>query len=477
MSKGGLFYWILGAFVFAYIFIRAITVGVTYDEAWTLMDFVPLSLSDVFLCNPCDANNHLLNTLLIKLSYLFSPDTLFWARFPNLLAGLLYISMAALISRGVVKGMLGYSLYLLLILNPFLLDFFSLARGYGLAIGLLLAAIYYLLRLVQSKEFRYVWLSLTFASLAVLSNYAVLSAWLGVVFVILWSCFSCSGRMFTKALGTSLIFALFLSGIMYVPVGKMLEQGSLYFGGTEGFYQDTVNSLLRYTLYDPYAYTTAHILGVVLIVLMLANLLFGGFTKRIKAFQVDTAMALLLLLLLPVAVNILQHFILGTPYLVARTALFYYSLFMLAFVFWLKVVRIQLYSKAIAVLLTLTVLVNFAINANFLKAITWEFDSHNRKILQTISDQNSENKRVAIGGVKLFIRGVLYQIDDFENLSYVPEQNVEDSVSTDYFLYYGRDLPRIGYLAQKVEFLEYRRDTVISFPEEGLYVFKNFRKR
>jgi hypothetical protein len=60
-------YLFLGFLVFIYILIRSININITYDEAWTLRDFVSLPFKQIFSFEPADANNHLLNTVLIKI--------------------------------------------------------------------------------------------------------------------------------------------------------------------------------------------------------------------------------------------------------------------------------------------------------------------------------------------------------------------------------------------------------------------------
>src|SRR5690349_20945978 len=90
---------LLSIFVFLYVLYRAVHVGITYDEAWTLKSFVPLGPMHIINYSPSDANNHILNTLLIKLFYFIEPTAIFFSRLPTVLAFILYLYSSYKISE------------------------------------------------------------------------------------------------------------------------------------------------------------------------------------------------------------------------------------------------------------------------------------------------------------------------------------------------------------------------------------------
>lgn len=483
MKKYLNFYSVTGILFFSYILIRSVTVGVTYDEAWTLMDFVPLNILQVLNCTPCDANNHIINTLLIKLVYLFTPDSLFWARVPNILAGLVYIGMGHRIASRFLPGYLGYALFLLLLVNPFLLEFFSLARGYGLSLALMLTSIYQLLLFRQKGKVIHAFFALGWASLGVLSNFSLLNYWCGALLVMILLAFHLKSerRVLLKIAGVALLWGFILLAIMYEPVRKLIQFGGLYYGGSFGFYQDTIGTLVSYSMYDPYPSEIATFIEGMLTAVFILVIMMGLLSLRsLKEFMGSKAVMITVLTGTPILANITQHLLFDTLYLVSRTALFYYPLFILVFIFWIAEVRNRfaaLSLKAVAATLAVLFSVNFLQHANFHKTVTWEFDAHNREILEALQHKaEKENKRYVIGAVPLYVRGLLYQIDDFPNVSYVPELNINDSVPPDYFLYYDKDLQRIGYFADQQQVHQFEKDTLLQFPGEAVYMFTNFSK-
>jgi len=130
---------------------RAATQSITHDEAVTYENFVAAPWSIVF--NSYDANHHVLHTIFCKIFVDLlgvSPLTL---RLASLLSGLLYLYV---IFR-ICERLFGTGWYLplsalLLSLNPYLLDFQSAARGYGMAVAFLFLALWEMLEWLEKPE-------------------------------------------------------------------------------------------------------------------------------------------------------------------------------------------------------------------------------------------------------------------------------------------------------------------------------------
>ncbi len=154
-------------FVFVFlIIIKSKLTPLTYDEAYTFLNYV--LTKDYF--NLGLANNHLLNTLLMGLTSLFNNSELF-LRAPSISSGILYIFLAYKFS---IKYNYSYLILFIFLLNPLIIDFFSLARGYSISVTLNLASIY--LYVYSDYKFKYpfivflLWLS----SLAIFINLVTL---------------------------------------------------------------------------------------------------------------------------------------------------------------------------------------------------------------------------------------------------------------------------------------------------------------
>tara|TARA_B100000965_G_scaffold282202_1_gene240026 strand:- start:8141 stop:9415 length:1275 start_codon:yes stop_codon:yes gene_type:complete len=130
-KKGNKIYLRFFIFIFHLIIVyKALNTQISFDEAYTFLQYV---YTDDIL-NFGLANNHLLNTFLMY-SLSFIDYDLFLLRLPNLIFGSLYLLSSYYIS---LKVKYRYLTLTILICSPYLIDFFSIARGYGISAALTL---------------------------------------------------------------------------------------------------------------------------------------------------------------------------------------------------------------------------------------------------------------------------------------------------------------------------------------------------
>src|SRR5262245_42480705 len=126
-------------FAFAWAVARAQAQSITIDEATTYLIFAQRDWR--FVWQPA-ANNHVLNTLLMRLlASAFGPMQL-TVRGPALLGAAAYISGAYLFATMIGRKLLvQWAILVCLVYNPFVFDYLVAARGYALAAGFLLLAL------------------------------------------------------------------------------------------------------------------------------------------------------------------------------------------------------------------------------------------------------------------------------------------------------------------------------------------------
>jgi len=133
------------AAVFAVNVYRAAHQSITADEAFTWDLYITNPLNWIFVVY--DANNHVLHTLLCRLSVQLLGLSELTMRLPSLAGGLLYLAFVYKLCRLLFVNFWTFLLAMAaLTLNPFLMDYLSAARGYGMALGFLTAALYLVLR-------------------------------------------------------------------------------------------------------------------------------------------------------------------------------------------------------------------------------------------------------------------------------------------------------------------------------------------
>jgi hypothetical protein len=127
------------AFAVFWMAARARIQSITIDEADTYLSYVGTSGPSHW--TPA-SNNHVLNSMLMRLSSsLFGVSNLS-LRAPALLGAVLYVAAVYVLVRLMTRSvLLAWALFVCMVLNPMVMDYLVAARGYSLALAFLMSAI------------------------------------------------------------------------------------------------------------------------------------------------------------------------------------------------------------------------------------------------------------------------------------------------------------------------------------------------
>jgi len=334
---------IISLLLMIYSCYRAAILSFTIDESISYNLFVPLKFMDIISYAIPSSNNHILNTLGMKyFSLLFGPSE-FVLRLPSMLSHLAYLIFTYRILKKTASPIILLAGFLLLNLNPYLLDFFSLARGYAMAVTFVVVSIYYLLSYIEYNKTKTIIWSLIFAMLAVLSNFSLLIYFVSFVAIIniywVWSQPHFSLNDLIRRNTPVFIGFLFLGAILFEPIRKLIDYNELYDGGLNSFWSDTVGSLINASLYDraypPAISIFANCLIAIFTIIMVLTIIFKAYFIKTKIFT-ERFTIVVLLLILPCFVSIFQHYLLKSNFLINRMALFFIPLFFISVIFYIS---------------------------------------------------------------------------------------------------------------------------------------------
>jgi uncharacterized membrane protein len=362
------------------------------------------------------ANNHLLNTRLMQWCSILFGNSELSLRLPNILAHMIYLMCTLVLLKRFPHPVLQIAGFIILNLNPFLLDFFFLARGYGLALAFLMLSLCLLVHAFEenrSQGFeKYLYLSVSAASLAVLANFAFLNYYLPLLLASVWLLLNdVSLRRFNRSGILPAIVLLSASGIfvavIFSKVFQLQRHERLDFGGHSGFIHDTVNSLVQVSLYSiSYSHATEKAISAILIglfvVLFLLGLYLFFFRKEVPLFGL-----FLLILTLAAALPILQHHLFYTLFPIERAALYYlplYAVVLLSAFHLLTRLSSRRWKKMMILMLPAVIATalswNFYRSFNMHTCYTWGYDAHNDEILHIINrdrERNFPGRTVSLG--------------------------------------------------------------------------------
>lgn len=432
---------IFSVLLLTYVSIRAYSLSFTHDES------LSFTISEGRIGHILTANNHVLNTILMFVSKTLFGNSEFALRLPNVLSAAIYLSGCFLIFRLTKNSWLFLFGISLSVLNPFLIEFFSLARGYGLSLAFMLMSIFFVIKqetpyrkyLPFKKDFLF---SVFFASLAAGANLIMINFLISILLI-----FALKYWRFRKENDEELKFdknffqLLLLSciplllGIIHLLILKTRNQ--LYHGADS--FIEGITSLITMSIYYP-GYSSGVITTIKISIL--SFLLIGTFliVKKKKLdgafFYITTLMMLLITGL------IAEYFLFGAKFPHGRTALFcvpitalfiHYLLFELIEEFNIKK---WIYIPIILCLIA-PLYLNFITSINFKYTKTWRYDANTKetmKILKEYTENNNQN--LSISNHWLFEPAINYYIDTWKlNLNSTNRDGV--NLNTDFIYQYG----------------------------------------
>jgi hypothetical protein len=368
---------------------KVINVELTYDEAYTFLNYV--YTDDVF--NIGIANNHILNSFLIALTTKLGYSE-FFLRLPNLLSGILYILFIYKFLKRSNYKTVGY---VLLLSNPYILDFFSIGRGYGISVFLIFISSYIFLT-SKGNEILIPIILLSIASFSYhITVLLLISFWIINI-----------KKIFTDLDKVKSIF------INLLVIGVTIVNSYILFNITSpgkplyGINNLTLNDLLIGSFGFTSIYLNKNIYFSIFINLLfiLPILKFNKLTSHYKSFFYTSYLTIFSIYAVP--------FIFGKPFPLLRTVFpFFIPIILLIFeainLHFANLKKLTIFIFSTILILTLSI--NLILQIELFETIDWKDDPSKKYILQreTISGEYKISKN-DIGPVGEYYR-LLYEIE------------------------------------------------------------------
>jgi len=372
---------------------KAVYVPITHDEKSASVYYPTFSVWQIMMYPDCWPSNHILNSLAIKLSeHVFGIEP--WSvRLPNILAfiffsGVMYLVAVRYFDHSFFLFCLPFAV---MFCNPFLLDFFGLARGYGMSNALMAGSVYCLLRYVSRWRARWYFFTIIFAMLAAYANFTLLIYWVAVniwLLILLIAGNTGNKEALSKTLYlmlfTLLLAAAFLA-LCYQPLYKMQSTNQFVYWSKTSFFSNTIMDQASNFIYNNNESRAIPVLsyGVVIVFCITAAVTIWKTISLKTAALTDPLVVLFMVLLLVWLVNMIQTKLLGTPYLTTRTALSYYVLFAFLLMFLVRDIGLQVRWAGVSLAFVTVVLFLFhlAQAATVSCVREWWFDANTYQVL------------------------------------------------------------------------------------------------
>ena len=414
-----------GLSIFLYILMRAFFIPLTHDEAITTIYHAQMPFLDIiYFRGGMLANNHLLNTLLVKVSTLIFGWSELAIRIPALIGAIFYIFGSFLIAKKIfINSRFFFSItFIALTINPYIIDFLSLSRGYSLALGFFIWGLYYCLKSLGSDpptKRRFLFVAFMFLALASISSLPFLNTFIGcfatIFFIEFNSVHQQSSSLIVKArvaINTLLLpvlpSVLFLVPLLTIQVQNLINKNELYFGGTNNFFNDTLVSLLNTSLYGiDYSINAIFYLKIFIVITILSTAILVVRFAKTPSYSVNKDCFFIIIVLFLIASCIeAQNTILGTKYILSRAAIFFIPLFIILFsiiwsLFYQSKLKFYPIFGIISFCITVVAYSHFLNTLNFSHFHEWSYDANTKRVLYQIGELKKSGYRIrSIGASK-----------------------------------------------------------------------------
>jgi hypothetical protein len=321
-----------------------------------------------------------------------------------------------------------------LLFNPFILEFFALARGYALSWMFFMWTMLMLFRLIKHQDIKYYLLLLLFS---ILSLYANLSVLIPICLILAYATLFIFLRLKnTQKVSAAIGFTIWAIPFLYL-VNYSLELqkiGKLYLGESDSFYTTTIENLfdLSFNIDGIAALTIISVFAALIGIQIVKQML-----KKKSFFNLNYTFAQLLVLAILGAVAL--QFILDVNYPENRAAAYFYLVAMPAIAFAVDKAK----TKAIAWGLASITLVAFLIQFNITHTKAYNHEYINFKILEQIPKQ-VKGIPTACGGRQLAVSKVIYRESDEEEMHFFQTALSEADTLQDYIMCLEEDRENIG---------------------------------
>jgi hypothetical protein len=327
------FFFSIVTLCFAVICYRSVFIDITHDEAFSFFLVKTNNINALVTT----ANTHWFNTLWIKIVALFGLNQVYFLRLLSIFSFLLF----AFFNFRLLQFIKSYKAQILFVFvvfcNPFILEFFSLARGYALSLSFFMAVLFYTLQFIEHpKTSKYFLLILLFGILSIIANYTAIFPIVSL-FVYLLVIKKASIIKLFREKRVKWSIALFLFTIVGAGVNMLMIKfisNDLQYGADHSFMTETLNSIFLFIAFHPFP-VNSHVLFYLVsgfsVFWFLLTFFILGKANRYQNSKMGLGPSIFFIAFV---FSYVAHFLFSTPFPLGRTAILLVPSMIITLVFW-----------------------------------------------------------------------------------------------------------------------------------------------
>lgn len=409
-------YFVAFAFLIIYVALRAVFVNITHDEAWSFHNIKNFWYAE-FLCT---GNSHWFNSLAMKTSMILGFEKVFFLRWLSLVSFMVTCGFGLWWLKSFEDTSTKTLAFCIVFLNPYLLDYFGLARGYAGAMMLQCLTLYFFLKGINNQKRNTFLAALVCSGLSALSNYGFVYFFFAFSLLYFYTIYLNQGKALFK--NKQFYFDLaFVFGIAFIIVrafifilrcsGDVVGAGepsflSMFHVFWDGlsYYKFTFSKLIQY--------------GFSLVVFLLIALSCTiGILKKTK-HQNNLYYFSSIILSIMILNMVLNYFCFNVVYPFYRAAqLLFIPSYIVIVHFFTYLISPYKLIKTVSYLISAVLLINFIYTANITYAFDYREQADSEDCFNRVKNLNA--KHVGISPELYGVFANYYQMSDTKNYKFV----------------------------------------------------------
>lgn len=375
-KKFNIYFISISIFILTIAIIRSIKMGITCDEALTYLNFV---LDSKLKFISFTANNHLLNTYLIKLLTFITNIKYneFLIRIPSLSFYVIYIIYSYKLSS-LYKHK--YSIVSILLFNYSINEFASLARGYTMASSIILAGIYYYKKWLLEKENKNLIKSLF---LILISSFA------NTITLIIFGCFTIDAiiriikrKQLLDFIKTNKLFIILIS-----IISLFLLVYHIYIFYNDNYISYCTEDFFNCIIYNPIKYYGIEFINPKLLIYFILMLIFFAIIN-LKYINIEYNFFYMIIILF--VLFIILKYILSINFFIGRSLIPFHSIYIICIFELFELFNKNKLINVVLIVITTICGYTFVLKTNTNYVREWIYDSQMKELAKKTYINNKQ---------------------------------------------------------------------------------------
>ncbi len=433
--------YIIAFILFIIVCYKAITLSMTHDESASYFYLNHVNITTYLFDGSVwpNANNHWLNTLGFQLtSRIFGPQE--WAiRLPNILAFIIYAYYSIRLLNDVKSSSFRILGLLIILANPYVLDFFSTARGYGLSLAFTTMALHYVNGFIKKEYLQHLIISLILLLLATLSLFSSLiyvPALMGgvLLYLLFTNSFKANSRSFIIPVFVIAAASIITLIITYKPLKALSGNEEFKWGAST--LMECFESLALHSSYANKFIPNNHfIVGILSCFLLFSIIKSFPLFCSLKSIRSNSVLLLGITTFVFLLIGIVvARYTVGTYYPIERKTIMFIPFIGIITAYTLDNITVN-YKNYLGWILSLMLTAHFILSFDKNQVREWWYDRDTKDFITQISQDAASNK-VVLGCNWLFHPTLsFYAQTKFPNQIEIMGYNKEIDVKKDFDYY------------------------------------------